>query len=167
MLPITAIWRSSARSRDSIYISSYIYIPVSLSRTLNLTVNVDDSLLLPATLTLLKMSGLISPSRSAASAGSFFPPLHIYNMCGGEGGGRQGEASVFSHPCSVVVLCAAQCKTSSGCHLRARSPTPLGGRTPLQGLKFKHKIGSFTFEDQLSSDITLLFYPKTTGVSTH
>lgn len=142
MLPITVIRRSSARSRDSIYISSYICIPVSSSGTLNLTVNVDDSLLLPATLTLPKMSGLISPSRSAASAGSFFPPLHIYNTFGGK-----GEASVFSHPCSVVALCAARCKTSSGCHLRARSPTPLGGRKRLQGLKLKDKIGSFTFYD--------------------
>ena len=89
MLPITVIQRSSARSRDSIYISSYIYILVSLSGTLNLTINVDDSLLLPATLTPPKMSGLISPSRCAASAGSF-----PYNMCGGRG----GEASVFLSP---------------------------------------------------------------------
>lgn len=70
MLPITVIRRSFARSRDSIYISSYICIPVSSSGTLNPTVNVDDSLLLPATLTLPKMSGLILPSCSAASSGS-------------------------------------------------------------------------------------------------
>lgn len=142
MLPITVIRRSSARTRDSIYISSYIYIPVSPSGTLNLTVNVDVSLLLPATLTLPKMSGLISPSRSAASAGFFLPPHSRFTTCaGGGGGGGVAGGSVFSHPCSFVVLCAARCKTSSGCHLRARSPTPLGGRTRLQGLKLKDKIG--------------------------
>lgn len=104
MLPITVTRRSSARPGDSIYISSYICMPVSLSGTLNLTVNVDDSLLLPVTFTLPKMSGLISPSQSAGSPWviSFyqtifrqrraeilmfesppppsFHPLHIYKM---------------------------------------------------------------------------------------
>lgn len=105
-------------------------ILLSLSGTLNLTVNVHDSRPLP---------GLISPGHSARfpSIISVYQP-HIPLKVGRNPFPlRPPHPILFSHPCSVSVLCVARCKTSSGCRLRARNPTPLGGRTHLRSLKLE------------------------------
>lgn len=66
MLPIKVIWLSFAHHWASIYISSYIsfecHWAVPWNSTLNPTGNVHDSFLLPAMLTILEMSSLISLS---------------------------------------------------------------------------------------------------------
>lgn len=54
---------------------------------------------------------------------------------------RQWGVNVLSHLCCAVVLCAALCKTSSGCRLPAPTPILLAGRKHLRSLPMRKQEG--------------------------